>query len=105
MYKYFFEKTGVLLPKEQSAAAHSLLKRRLAEHLCLDSNDIVIKKDMNGAPYIEGIKGVYVSLTHTKGMVACAFADKRVGIDAEPITKRRRGVDAPRFVCFRRQVP
>lgn len=93
MYKYFFEKTGILSPKEQSFAAHSLLKRCLAKHFGIDANDIVIKKDLNGAPYIEGMNGIFVSLTHTGGMVACAFADSRVGVDAEAITARRKGVE------------
>lgn len=93
MYKCFFEKTGILTPKEQSAAAHSLLKRSLAEHFSINESDIVIKKDGNGAPFIEGMEDVFVSLTHTKGMVACAFADSRVGVDAEVITVRRKAVE------------
>ncbi|MBR2956867.1 MAG: 4'-phosphopantetheinyl transferase superfamily protein [Clostridia bacterium] len=93
MYKYFFEETELLSPKEQSFAAHSLLKRSLAEHFGLDVNDIAIKKDSSGAPFIEGIDDVFVSITHTKGMVACAFADSRVGVDAEVIATRRKSVE------------
>ena len=93
MYKLFLEKTDVLSPKEQSAAAHSLLKRSIAEHFGINENDIIIKKDPNGAPFIEGIEGVFVSLTHTGGLVACAFADRRVGVDAVVITQRRKGVE------------
>ena len=98
MYKLFFEKTDILTPKEQSAAAHSLLKRSLAQHLGLTSDDIIIKKDGNGAPFVEGVDGVFVSITHTKGMVACAFADSRVGVDAENITVRRKNVEKRVFL-------
>ncbi len=93
MYKFFFEKTNILSPREQSLAAHSLLKRSLAQHFGLDADDITIKKDSKGAPFVEGANGVFVSITHTKGMVACAFADSRVGIDAELITARRKSVE------------
>lgn len=93
MYKFFFEKTNILSPREQSFAAHSLLKRSLAQNFGLDDDDITIKKDSKGAPFVEGINGVFVSITHTKGMVACAFADSRVGIDAELITARRKSVE------------
>lgn len=93
MYKLIFEKTDILSPKEQSLAAHSLLKKSLARHFGLDANDIIIKKDSNGAPFIDGMDGVFVSITHTKGMVACVFADSRVGVDAEAITTRRKSVE------------
>ncbi len=93
MYKLVFEKTDILSPKEQSFAAHSLLKRSLSEHFGLDENKIIIKKDSNGAPFVEGIEGIFVSITHTKGIVACAFADSRVGVDAERITTRRKTVE------------
>ena len=99
MYKLFVKKTGALSPKEQSVAAHSLLKRRLAEHLGVDENEIVIKKDGNGAPFIDGMGGVYVSLTHTKGAVACAFADGRVGVDAETLSVRRKSVESRVFTA------
>ncbi len=99
MYKYFFEETELLSPKEQSAAAHSLLKRSLAEYFGLDADDITIKKDSNGAPFIEAMDGVFVSIAHTKGMVACAFADGRVGIDVEVIATRRKSVE-PRVFTF-----
>ena len=56
-------------------------------------NDIVIKKGSNGAPFVEGIDGVFVSISHTKGMVACAFADSRIGIDAETVSMRRKSVE------------
>ena len=93
MYKMFFEKTDILSPKAQSAAAHSLLKRNLAQYYALDENDIVIQKDSNGAPFIEGMNDVFVSISHTQGMVACAFADSRVGIDVEKHSLRRKKVE------------
>lgn len=93
MYKLFLEKTGILSPRDQSVAAHSLLIRSLAQHYGLEESDISIKKDGNGAPYVEGVDNVFVSITHTKGMVACAFADSRVGVDAQYITARRKSVE------------
>lgn len=97
MYKLFLEKTDILSPRDQSRAAHSLLKRSLAQHFGLVESDISIKKDSNGAPYVEGVDNVFVSITHTKGMVACAFADSRVGVDAQDITTRRKSVESRVF--------
>ena len=83
----------MLLPREQSAAAHLLLRCCLAEHYGIDVNKIIIRKDGNGAPFVEGMNDVFVSITHTEGLVACAFADSRVGIDAEVIKQRRKSVE------------
>lgn len=93
MYKLFFEKTDILSPKEQSAAAHSLLRCSLAKHFGIEESSIIIRKDINGAPFVEGLDGVFVSISHTKGMVACAFADSRVGVDVETVSLRRKMVE------------
>ncbi len=93
MTKYFYEETKASTASQLSLAAHSLLKRKLSEHFNVSVDKIEIKKDSRGAPYVDFIDGVFVSLTHTKGLVACAFSDNRVGIDAEPINSRRKQVE------------
>lgn len=93
MTKYFYEETAASTASQLSLAAHSLLKRKLSEHFNVSIDEIQIKKDSRGAPFVDFTEGVFVSLTHTKGLVACAFSDNRVGIDAELINSRRKQVE------------
>lgn len=93
MLKFYYEKTAALSRSEQSAAAYNLLRSKLAEHFCTDSARITFRKDEKGCPFVEGIDGVFISVTHTDGLVACAFADSRVGVDAEKVSVRRKSVE------------
>ncbi|MBQ3603548.1 MAG: 4'-phosphopantetheinyl transferase superfamily protein [Clostridia bacterium] len=93
MIKYYYKKTAKLSPAEQSEAAYSLLKEKLAEFYNVDTAEISFFKDDKGCPFVKGIDGVFVSVTHTNGLVACAFASNRVGIDAEMISARRKSVE------------
>lgn len=93
MIKYFYKKTADLSPAEQSKAAYSLLKEKLAEFYNVNPADISFFKDDKGCPFVKGIDGVHVSVTHTRGLVACAFSDDRVGVDAEMIASRRKSVE------------
>lgn len=93
MVKVYFEKTDSLTPAEQSVAAHSLLKRKLAQHYNISEEYIEIKKDSRGAPFVDCVEDVFVSLSHTKGLVACAFADSMVGVDVEAVGIRRKSVE------------
>lgn len=46
--------------------------------------EVVIKKGDYGKPYVEGIER-HFNLSHTSGMVVCAFSDRPVGLDVEKI--------------------
>ena len=93
MIKYFYKKTANLSPAEQSEAAYSLLKEKLAEAYNVDLSAISFFKDDRGCPFVKGVDGVFVSVTHTRGLVACAFSNGRVGVDAELIASRRKSVE------------
>lgn len=93
MIKVFFEKSAGDSYKQMSEAVHSLLKRELARHLCLSVDDIVISKDDKGCPYIEGKDDIFVSLSHSYGVVMCAFSDTPVGVDIELVKKRHKSVE------------
>ncbi len=93
MAQVFFENAAGESYREMSSAAHSLLKRELAHYLMMDVDDIVIAKDEKGCPYIAGKDNLFISLSHSKGLVMCAFSDNKVGIDVELAKKRRKSVE------------
>ncbi len=93
MLKYFYRKTEKLTRAQQSAAVYDLLREKLAEYLKTDSKSIEFVKDSNGCPFIKGNNEIYVSVTHTDCLIACAFSDSRVGIDAERVAARRKSVE------------
>ena len=67
-------------------AAYTLLR----EVLRMDWNcpNAVIEKTVLGKPYIRGREDLFVSLSHTDGLVCCAVSARPVGVDCE----RRRSV-------------
>ena len=93
MVKVFFEKSAGESYQEISSAAHFLLKNVLARYFSLDADEIIIAKDEKGCPYIEGRDNVFVSLSHSSGMVMCAYADTPVGVDVELVKKRHKSVE------------
>ena len=93
MIEVFFEKSAGDSYRQMSDAVHSLLKRELARYLSVDSDEIVIAKDDKGRPYIDGMDDIFISLSHSYGVVMCAFSDAPVGIDIELIQKRRKSVE------------
>ena len=66
-------------------SAYCLLREMLREEWGITAP--VILKTENGKPYVEN-DGVYFSVTHTPGLVACAIADCEVGIDCEYVKER-----------------
>lgn len=97
MAQMFFGKAAGESYREMSNAAHSLLKSELARFLSIGENDISILKDEKGCPYIEGREDIFVSLSHSNGVVMCAFSDTPVGVDTEPLKKRRKSVESRVF--------
>ncbi len=93
MADLFYKKTDKLNRAEQSTAAHSLLKSCLAVKFGRNASEIEIKKDERGCPFVDFADGIFVSISHTDGLVACALAGGRVGVDAEKIANRRPRVE------------
>ena len=55
---------------------------------------IFVKRTSLGKPYVEGRRGVYVSVSHAERLLLVAVADCEVGIDCESLTRRVRDVNA-----------
>jgi phosphopantetheinyl transferase len=77
------------------AAAHSLLRRSLSKHYPgRQPSAWHFEKDELGKPYLGKGDGealaMEFSLSHTRGLVACAISPSRVGIDVERV---RQNVD------------
>lgn len=51
----------------------------------LFGEDIIIKTDKNGKPYIEGNSEIHFNISHTDGLLVIAVSDYEVGIDAEKV--------------------
>lgn len=66
-------------------SAYELLYSMLNEYFGINNPKIL--KTAKGKPYIDN-NGVYFSISHTYGLVACAVSDSPVGIDCEKITTK-----------------
>lgn len=71
-------------------AAHLLLRRSLALSLRMAPEQIAFETDEFGKPHSRQGRGdlqVEFSLSHTRGLVACALADEAIGIDVESVRR------------------
>lgn len=59
----------------------------LGNHISTDGDKLNIAEDRYGKPYLVDYPNVYFSISHTKGVIACAISDNPVGIDIESIRK------------------
>ena len=77
--------------KKGRKAAESLAARALLSKLIFDNTgkDILskISADQSGRLFIEDMPQLFVSISHSKGMVAVCCSDTSVGIDIERIRK------------------
>lgn len=93
MFKLFYKKTEKLSAVQQSESAYAFLKEKLSDYLKINSEEIEIRKDNKGCPHIVDIENIYISISHTEGLIACAFSDSRVGVDVEKVKPRRKSVE------------
>ncbi len=76
----------------QSLAARALLCRLISE-FCAEELTEYITAGENGRPYIEGRNGIFISISHSKDMIAAAVSERPVGIDIEyirPVSEKLR---------------
>lgn len=66
---------------KESLAALMLLSQILQKE-CIETRDLVLKKNINGKPYFEN-SNVKFSLSHTKNHAAAVISDKNIGLDIE----------------------
>jgi 4'-phosphopantetheinyl transferase len=84
------ERLGYPEDRRDFAAAHALVRVCLAEHLKIDPKEIAIEVGDHGRPVLVGgldaATAPAFSLSHTRGVVACAIAAYGVvGVDVEAI--------------------
>jgi len=89
----FFSKAADNSYRKMSSSAYNLLREELARFLAVNADEILIAKDEKGCPYVEGKSDIFISLSHSNGVVVCAFSDKKVGVDIELVKKRRKSVE------------
>lgn len=68
----------------QSLKAYLLVKKALSECYGITSNP-VFRETEHGKPMIKGHEDIHFNISHCKTGVACAIADKPIGIDIEHI--------------------
>lgn len=65
----------------------SFAKIILGKSLKADNNSLVIEEDEFGKPYLRDYVDTHYNISHTKGAIVCAVADKPVGVDIEKVRK------------------
>lgn len=76
------ERMKMPLDKKRSLASGLLLKRLLSEKYGIE--DALLENRENGSPFLVGTD-LFVSISHSEEMVACAVSERPVGIDIELI--------------------
>lgn len=74
--------------ERQSAAAHCLLFKALEKEFPGQAGTFCLEKDERGKPYLSGHEEIYISISHSGGLAACAVADSPVGVDLEERKER-----------------
>lgn len=83
--------------RAQFIAAHGLVRRLLAACTGANAADLRFTEGPNGKPLLAGQPSIGFSLTHTRGLVACALArDTEIGVDAEFIDRQSWTADVAR---------
>ena len=54
-------------------------------NLGVDSNSVVIERDINGKPQLSNTKNLHFNISHSGDWVVCAISSSDVGIDVEEI--------------------
>lgn len=83
------------------SAGRFLVRRLLASHLGIAENEVVIRQDVNGKPYVLNSPELHFNLSHTHGLVACAVSKVGpIGVDVEnPQRETISELAWPRFFC------
>jgi 4'-phosphopantetheinyl transferase len=70
--------------RHERAAAHGLLRHLLGRWLGRDPADIVLARDAGGRPFLSGVPGLDLNLSHGAGWVAVGLSTAgRIGVDVE----------------------
>ncbi len=70
--------------KKRTVSGEMLVRCAVADMCKVAQEDIVIKENDNGKPYIENVD-IEFNISHSCDVVVCAVSDRKVGIDVEKI--------------------
>jgi 4'-phosphopantetheinyl transferase len=79
-------------------AAQALLRWSLAQHLECAASRIEFDRTPQGRPFLRGpANGLFFSLSHARGMVACALAaEAEIGVDVEDPSRQQKNGELAR---------
>ncbi len=81
---YSFQCTGNHRECDTNEKIISSVRRYLEEkNTPAGDTDIGVRRDEHGKPYIAGLDGIFVSVTHAENLMLVAVAPYDIGIDAE----------------------
>jgi phosphopantetheinyl transferase len=72
---------------DRSLVAQAALRRLVAARAHLDADAVTIGHDDRGRPVVLGGSALQASISHSGDFVACALAQRRVGVDIERIDR------------------
>lgn len=71
------------MDKKQSLYAQIAVKLIMGKELGINYENILIKEDSFGKPFIENCKNIYFNISHSQNIIAIGFSENPVGIDVE----------------------
>jgi 4'-phosphopantetheinyl transferase len=69
----------------RALVGEKLIRMLISENLGLSIDEIILKNDKFGKPYLSGSDGFYFNISHSGEFVVCAISSKPVGIDVEQV--------------------
>lgn len=69
----------------RTLAGEIIIRNIVKRKYKINFEDIIFKKNINGKPYIDNIKGFHFNISHSGKWVVCAISDALIGIDIEKI--------------------
>lgn len=95
MELYIFEKYHELYPEVKGKAlTDKLIQCALEEYGVCDG---VIERTDDGKPYVSNHQDLYISVSHSGGVLACLVGDAPLGVDIQETRKVRAGSIAKRY--------
>lgn len=82
------KRAGRMLDDRETVCGEGLARELLAAALHCPPEEAPLRYDAQGKPLTDGL---YLSISHSRGLAACAVADRPVGLDVELVRPAPRG--------------
>ena len=83
------KRAGRMLDDRETVCGEGLARELLAAALHCPPEEVILRYDAQGKPLTDGL---YLSISHSRGLAACAVADRPVGLDVELVRPAPRRV-------------